>query len=279
MGRMWLLAALLTAVCFGINNTLFKWSTKQQMSKINLQFFFYAAAFLLTLSYGLLYSSFHFSPVSVLLGAAIGILNANGNIQMSAAFEKGFVSLTAPVIASNVILPVLAAGLLFHEKVETIHWIGIVCMLASAAVIQYSPGAMGSSNYRPWLFRVGLAVLSFGTLGILMKLSSQLHIQSLDALVSMYGGGALYLGLRLQRTSLRMREAKVGLLVGLLSIVGYSSYFFAVRTGVASIVFPVVSLNCLVVVLAGRYVFQERLRMYQMLGIAAALFGLVLTKL
>lgn len=277
--HMWLIAALTTACCFGLNNTLFKWSASKQLSKINIQFFFYFFAFLLTLGYGLITHSLDPHWLSVLLGTSIGILNANGNIQMSRAFEKGPASLTSPLIAANAIFPVLSAGLIFHEKVPMIHWTGILIMMAAVVVIQYSPGSKMNQNYGPWILRIVLSVLSFGILGILMKTSSYLHIQSLDVLVTMYGGGSFYLLFWLGREKVKREETKIGSIVSILSVLGFSCYFYALQTGIASIVFPVVSLNCLVVVLAGCYLFKERLKLYQVFGIFAAVIGLVMTKL
>jgi drug/metabolite transporter (DMT)-like permease len=276
---MWLLAAVATAICFGTNNSIFKWSTTRHLSKVNIQFFFYLAAFLITMSYGTTTHSFRPSILSVIMGMAIGILNANGNIQMARAFEKGPASLTSPLVAANAIFPVLAAGVIFHESIPLLHWIGIVCMLGSAVIIQYSPNKGGDRNYAPWIIRVALAVISFGLLGILMKGSSYMHIHSLDVLISMYGGGCAYLGAWLGREKVNIREVGTGAAVGLLSVIGFSCYYFALQTGIASIVFPVVSLNCLIVMLAGLYLFNERLKLYQVFGIFTALLGLVMTKL
>jgi drug/metabolite transporter (DMT)-like permease len=276
---MWLLAALLTAVCFGINNTLFKWSTRYSMSKQNIQLFFYLVAFVVMFSYGWEKQALTPSFLSVVLGALIGVFNANGNIQMSFAFEKGPASLTAPLIAVNAIFPALSAGILFGEHIPLIHWIGILCMLCSAAVIQYTPNTKGDYEYIPWLSRVALAMISFGTVGILMKVSSYLGLGSLDVLTAMYGGGSLYLALRCGKEKVQVREFKLGATIAMFSVVGFSCYFYALKKGMATVVFPVVSLNCLVVVLAGCYLFKEKLKTYQVLGIVTALCGLILTKL
>jgi drug/metabolite transporter (DMT)-like permease len=279
---MWLIAAILTTICFGTNNAIFKWSTGKGYSKINIQFFFFFSAFLLTLGYGMVSKSLHYNLITIGLGALIGVLNTNGNIQMSKAFEKGPASLTSPIISANAIFPVLSAGLVFHEQISTLQWSGILLMLVSAIVIQYSPNPIKSNtNYSSWIFRIVLAVLSFGVLGVLMKLSSYLHIDSLNILISMYGGGSVYLFILnvRQKEKIIVPEVKLGILVGAISVAGFSSYFFALKTGIASIVFPVVSLNCLIVVFAGYFLFKEKLRVYQMVGVLSALIGIVLTKI
>lgn len=279
---MWLIASLVTTLCFGINNSLFKWGTMKGMSKLNLQFYFYLLAFILTSIFGFfILDNLQMNLLSLSLGALIGILNATGNIQMSKAYEKGPASITAPLIASNAVIPVLCAGFLFHEQITGVQWIGITFMFIAAFVIQYTPGHKGKTEYLPWLYRIILAIFSFGVLGLLMKTSSYLHIDSITLLVSMYGGGTLYLAifLLLHKEKGTSNEKIMGSCIGFISIIGYSSYFFALRTGIASIIFPVVGLNCLIVVLVGCYIFKEKLRIYQIAGIFVALFGLVLTKI
>jgi drug/metabolite transporter (DMT)-like permease len=279
---MWLIAAILTSICFGTNNAIFKWSTGKGYSKVNIQFFFYFSAFILTIIYGVISKSLQFHLITIALGALIGVLNTNGNIQMSKAFEKGPASLTSPIISTNAIFPVLSAGLIFHEQITTLQWSGILLMLASAVAIQYTPNQRkGNTDYSSWIFRIVLAILSFGVLGVLMKFTSYLHISSLNILISMYGGGSFYLFILNVRGKeiIKTSEVKLGVLVGAISVAGFSSYFFALKTGIASIVFPVVSLNCLIVVFAGCFLFKEKLRVYQIVGVLTALLGIVLTKI
>ena len=278
---MWIAAAFVTMVCFGTNNTIFKWSTQREVSKVHIQFYFYFVAFLLTFGFAIVAGTVHLNLITILLGAFIGILNANGNIQMSMAFEKGPASLTSPLVGTNTIFPILCAGVVFHEHISLIQWVGILIMLGSAMAIQYSSDNKGRINYYPWMMRVGLAIFSFGLLGILMKTSSYLQINSLDILIAMYGGGSIYLAIcsMYKKEKWQRSEANVGSIVGLISILGYSSYFYALKTGTASIVFPIVSLNCLVVVLAGVLLYKEKLKRYQLIGVLTALLGIIFTKI
>lgn len=278
---MWIAAAIITTISFGANNTIFKWSTNKGLSKVHIQFFFYFVAFLLTSSYGLINGKIHFNIIAILLGSLIGILNANGNIQMSKAFEKGPASLTSPLIGTNAIFPILCAGLIFHEHITLLQWVGIIVMLTSAMAIQYTPHKTSNVNYLPWIFRVILAILSFGILGILMKTTSYLQINSLDILTSMYGGGSIYLAITsfVCKEKWERAEANIGSLVGIISLIGYSCYFYALKIGLASIIFPIVSLNCLVVVLAGCWIFKEKLKLYQIVGVCSAILGIVFTKI
>ncbi|KAB2330768.1 EamA family transporter [Cytobacillus depressus] len=278
---MWIVAAVLTMFCFGINNMIIKITSGKGLSKVHMQFFFYLIAFFLMFGYGTVVGFAAFNGLTIVLGAGIGILNANGNIQMSKAFEKGPASLTSPLISTNTVIPILSAALIFQEHITLIQWMGIIVMLASAMVIQYVPGSGVKMDYKPWMYRVLLSVGSFGVLGVLMKTSSHLHIDSINTLVCMYGGGAAYLLINsfIMKEKWQRTEFKLGAMVGCISVVGYSCYFFALNTGVASIVFPIVSLSCLVVVLSSCWLYKERLKMYQVIGVISALIGIVLTKI
>lgn len=277
---MWLAAALGTALCFGINNSLFKWGTTQSLSKVGIQFYFYLIAFALSLSYGLYNHLLHPTLPALAIGAAIGILNTNGNIQMTKAFEKGPVSITSTLIAMNSLIPILLGCLFFPETIAVVQWLGILLMITSAVIVQYQPKKDASQiDYKSWIFRISLALLSAGLVGTLMKWATYEHIRFLDVMVSMYGGGLIYLVILSFKESIGVREAKVGTIVGLISITGYSCYLYALQTGPASIVFSIISLNCIIVMLAGILVFKERLRSFQLLGMLIAFAGIVLTRL
>ena len=89
-------------------------------------------------------------------------------------------------------------------------------MLASAMVIQYIPGSKGLINYKPWVYRVLLLFYRFGVLGVLMKTSSHLHIDSVNTLVCMYGGGAVYLIINsfIMKEKWHPTELKLGTVIG-----------------------------------------------------------------
>lgn len=280
---MWALAAIVTMLCFGINNFIFKMTAGRQLSKVHMQFYFYTVAFCLMTMYAVFNGIGAVHIIPVILGAMIGILNANGNIQMAKAFEKGPASLTSPLISTNAIVPILSAALIFHEHITLLQWGGILLMMFSAVVIQYTPSSSKGNavHYKSWLFHVALSFSSFGVLGILMKTSTHFHYDAIVVLMSMYAGGAIYLLCMsmLQNEAWYRAEAKWGAMIGSISVVGYSCYFFALNTGVASIVFPIVSLSCLVVVLASCWVYKERLKLYQLAGIGSAVIGIILTKI
>lgn len=276
---MWLPAALLTALCFGTNNTLFKWGLTRHMPTAAVQFLFNATAFCLLLGLGIATRSLHAIPLALVMGAVMGCLNATGNIEMTLAYEDGPASLVSPLVAGNTVIAVLASAVLFHEAIEPVHWVGILLIFGSVVAMQYRPSQEGQVESGPWLRRVLLAMLFFGAVGTLMKTATYLEFQPLDVLVALYAGGALSLLPQARRSWFQLRTVETGAVTGCLSVIGYVCYFYALDHGVASIVFPVVSLNCLVVMAGGYFLFAERLKRHQLIGVATALLGLVLTRI
>jgi drug/metabolite transporter (DMT)-like permease len=280
---LWLVSAFGTTLCFGINNTLFKWGTTRNLSKMFLQFIFYAVAFLLVLLVAFLKHDLHPSWSVALYGSLIGILNANGNIQMTRAFEKGPASITSTLIAMNSIIVILATAIFYPEPISLLHWAGILLMIGAAIVVQYQPSRTTQRfAYKPWLLRCGLAIVSIGCVGFVLKMVSYQHVDFFNMLVSMYGGGTVFLAFFVQKDLAHLTEHKTEMklasIIGIVSTVGYACYLFALQNGPASVVYPVISLNCIVVMFAGLLLFKERLKTYQLFGIVFALCGLVLTK-
>lgn len=276
---MWLAAALVTALCFGTNLVIYKWGSVRRLSNASIQFFFHLTAFLIMLGAGLATGSLRAPSHATLLGLVMGCLNASANMFTTRALESGPASLVSPLVAGNSMIPVLVSALLFREPVTALQWAGVLLIVAAVIVGQYRPGERSHGGPGGWLAFVLAAMLCYGAVGTLMKTASYLDYGPADVLVALYAGGTLITAPQMRREWFRFPAMRAGLAAGLLSSIGYSCFFYAVDTGIASIVFPVVSLNCLVAMAGGYFLFAERLRRHQLLGIAGAVVGLVLTRL
>lgn len=276
---MWLAAALVTALCFGTNFTIYKWGTAHRVPSTALQFFFHLTAFFLVLGAGLLTGSLQGPSLATLIGLFMGCFNVSGNLLTTQAFARGPASLVSPLVAGNSMIPVLASALLFRESVTPVQWAGILLILSAVVLVQYRPDGGRASGGAGWLGFVIAAMLCYGSVGVLMKTATHLGCRMPDVLVALYAGGTLTAAPLLRREWVRPLAVKAGAVAGLLSSLGYACYFYAVNTGIASIVFPVVSLHCLVTMAGGFLLFAERLRRHQLVGLAGALVGLVLTRL
>ncbi len=83
---MWIFAALITSLCFGINNSIFKWSSGKVFQDTYPIFSFIFSFYFVHCLWSI--NGWFAAELAVhhACGAAIGVLNANGNIRMASAF-------------------------------------------------------------------------------------------------------------------------------------------------------------------------------------------------
>ncbi|WP_290587924.1 DMT family transporter [Alicyclobacillus sp.] len=124
---------------------------------------------------------------------------------------------------------------------------------------------------------------TFGFAGFLLKVASESGVTFFSTLTAMFGGGLGFVTATTCRELVHTRsnkrmELSIGAVSGFIMAISYSCYLYSLTTGPASIVFPIISLNALVVVIAGVIVFGERLKSIQVLGIFLAFTGVILTR-
>jgi drug/metabolite transporter (DMT)-like permease len=280
---LWFLAALGTSFCFGASNTLFKLGTTRALSSVKVQFFYYTMAFCVVLFYGIFHKELHLTFLSLSIGGLVGVLNANGNLQMVKAFEKGPASITTTIIAMNSLVGILATAFFFPESLPLWQWFGIALLICSTAIVQHQPEKKNHLEHKSWLLHCTLSLLSIGLASFFLKIASVEKIDFINTLVPMFGGGWCFFSVlsyrELAHKGFRTKmEIQIGAIVGLIMATGYGLYIYSLKTGPAGIVFSIISLNALVVVIAGVVFFEERLKAYQVAGVILALAGIVLTK-
>lgn len=281
---LWFVAALGTSFCFGASNTLFKLGTTKGLSKVKVQFYYYAMAFCLVLAYGILRNELHPTLLSLSIGGLAGVLNANGNLQMVKAFEKGSAGITSTIIGMNTLVVILATTIFFPETLPLWQWFGIALLIFSAVIVQHQPEKKSYLEHKSWLLHCMLSLLSIGLAGFLLKIASVEKIDFINTLVPMFGGGCCFVSVLTYRELAHKgfqtkMELQIGAIVGLIMAAGYSLYVYSLKTGPTGIVFSIISLNGLVVVIAGVLLFKEHLKQYQIAGLILAFIGLVLTKI
>lgn len=95
----------------------------------------------------------------------------------------------------------------------------------------------------------------------------------------MYGGGAIYLTILARKKFKQIFVRKFELKVGILNTIAYNCYLFALKEDPSSVVYPIISLNCVVVLMGSLIIFKKWLKKYQLVGIFLTLCGVVLTKI
>jgi drug/metabolite transporter (DMT)-like permease len=209
---------------------------------------------------------------------AVGVVALGAFYQ---ALATGTMGVVAPVAALGVVVPVVV-GLLSGESPGPVQLLGITVAVLGV-VLASGPEVRGGSGGRPLLLAV-LAAVGFGLVLVLVAAAADSSV--VMTLLTMRAVGAVLLtaALRLRPPEGgRLRAQPPGLLatiaaLGVGDVVSNGSFALATTrpgalvsiTGVLASLYPVVT------VLLARQVHGERLRGVQVVGVVAALGGVVL---
>ena len=133
-----------------------------------------------------------------------------------------------------------------------------------------------------WIFYSLLTVFLYGLQGLSIKLSSNhippLHIQ----VISSFGLIPVVFVLLFSR-NIRTIHGKLGngiwfsILVGITGLIAALAQFYASSLGgPASIVVPVISLSSLVTVIFARFVYKDRLNLFQIIGVSLSIIAILM---
>lgn len=221
----------------------------------------------------------HFAK-GLLLALATGVTGGTGNIMLYHALgHNGPASLVFPIISIAPLIPVLAAPLLFKEKIRGLQAFGIAVALIAILLLNttpsQSPAAATSSLLSEWMLYTLLALLIFGITFITQKGATYFISDELSTVAFAAGFVLLDLVLFLTNRSLSWNiPAKAGwvsVFIGILMGAGSLTLFAAYRHGKASIVTPFSQLYPIITVLVAVPLYHEPINLLRGIGIVAAL--------
>lgn len=226
-------------------------------------------------------------------GILAGLAGGTALACFYAALAAGTMGIVAPISALGLVVPVLA-GLLAGERPSVPQLIGIGVALAGV-VLASRPELSGGASPRPLLL-AAVAGLGFGF--TLLFLAQSVDTLPTLAMMRLASVGLLVVVLLVARRITRPAErtaapgrgavgpsgARARLLrdlpalafVGLADLGANALYAVAVQSGLLSVVAVLASLYPAVTVLLAWRIGHERLARVQVLGVAAALAGVVL---
>ena len=237
------------------------------------------------------------NPKGVFYGIANGVVSNTGNLAVFAAFVNdpgGHTSLIATVSGLYPLITVTMAVFILRERPTGLQGIGLALVVIAIIFFSQSPGgtsgdvltAVGSGQDTlippPWLLYAALAMLSFGVVGLLQKLSTN-HLSADSALTWLIVGflfflPAFYPGRLILDYS--GQSWMLAFLSGVFNMLGAWTLLAAMRSGgKASIVVPFTALYPFVVVLTAPLLFNEPILFHQSVGIVCALAATVLLSL
>jgi drug/metabolite transporter (DMT)-like permease len=221
------------------------------------------------------------------LALGTGILAGTGNIMVYYALAHGGpVSVVFPISSLAPLVPILAAPLLFNERIGAVQAGGVVAALIAIVLLNTSPAPEASNEsihwFTTWMIYALLSLVIFGITYLPQKGATYFISDELSTVAFAVGYLVLDAVLMLIDPSLTWtipaRAGFASILIGALTGFGALTLFMAYRHGKASIVTPYVQLFPVITVLLGVPLFQERIDWLRGIGIVTALAaGVVLS--
>lgn len=110
---------------------------------------------------------------SIILGSAVGLLGAGGQLILFEALKEGPAYIIFPFISMYPVLTIFLSVLILKEKTSLLKWVGIGAALIAIFFLSYQkPGASDSRGYL-WLVLSLLVFAAWGLQAYFMKFSNE----------------------------------------------------------------------------------------------------------
>ncbi len=190
---------------------------------------------------------------SVLLGSAVGLLGAGGQLLLFQALRDGPAYIVFPLISLFPVITILLSTTLLHERASRRHWIGIVVALVAIAFLSYQEPADNQSQGYLWLALTVAVFVMWGVQAFAMKFSNE-EMRAESIFFYMMISGVLLIPVALQMTDFS-QDINWGwngpYLAGgihVLNSIGALTLVYALRYGKAIVVVPLTGLSPVITV-------------------------------
>ena len=287
---MWIIYALLAALFFGTRGVMYQWTSQKNINRNLMLFGVFFIGFLISAiaMYTLEQQWYTWKDISV--GLALGL----GSYIANAALHKGFSVGKASVISILAGLPplfvVLLAFLFWNETLTTLQLIGFIIIFIGLYTIRYS-NDISFKNLQGAQWGL-LAALCFAFNDLLSKQSTRLEADMFGTLTLMFGFGSLLFAaswlhkhkIPLPQNDTRPRWSNIktfscGLIVGLTNVAGMMAIISAFAIGTTGLVSAICAMNILIILLYSRIVLKESFTRQEIIGLTAALVGIIILRL
>ncbi|NOU89873.1 EamA family transporter [Paenibacillus sp. LMG 31460] len=295
---MWFIAAVGSAVLFGLTGFFMKVSQMRQGSTPHLLLGLYLTGTLGFAVNSLWEGSLFLDDWRVwLAGIIIGVGSGWGNVVFMKALDNGPASLTAPLMNLNILLVILMSVTIYGERLHSTEASGIVLLIASAVLVSIKLKEPLTIKEKKWFALVALGGLLFFFRNGGLKVTAELELANTPILFISYLLSAFWFAIAAVSHTKKQQKpvqqglittydalpSRTGLLWGLLSgcfsYGGLQLYSVALQMGPGSIVAPIFSTYGLVVVVGSVLVYKERLTLLQTIALFLLFAGLILVKL
>jgi len=184
---------------------------------------------------------------SVLLGSAVGLLGAGGQLVLFETLRLGPAYIVFPIISLYPVLTILLSVWLLKERASRKAWIGIVFALVAMVLLSYQPPSYSATRGYMWLLLAILVFIAWGLQAWVMKYSNE-RMRAETIFFYMMATGIVLIPLALlmtdfsQRINWGFKGPWLAALIQVLNAIGALCLVYAVRYGKAIIVVPMTAL-------------------------------------
>ena len=184
---------------------------------------------------------------SILLGGAVGLLGAGGQIVLFLALRSAPAYLVFPVVSLYPVLTVALSVTLLKERASRRAWAGIVFALIALPLLSYQAPDSGAASGYLWLLGPFAVLVAWGLQAFVMKFSNEtMRAESIFfymmATALLLIPAALWMTDFSQPINWGWRGPWLAALIQVLNSIGALMLVYAVRYGKAIIVVPMTSL-------------------------------------
>lgn len=282
---MWLLVSICSAVFFAIASFIITVGTKRNHSISQMLLGLYISGAIMFANYVLLKNGFSWNWSVLYWGLIIGIGSSFGNALFSYALKIGPISLTAPIVNSNVIIVIAMSVFYFGEIISLTQMIAIIFLLSACFILPFDPDEKKSIQNKSWYLVILFTIFFMFLLNGGLKITQELQLNNTLVLFYSYIYSILFFLAYIKYTAARKTYSAIvwersalltGLFAGLFSFLGLQLYTIALATGPASIVVPIFSSRNVVVAMLCLWYFKESLSIFQKMSLGILLSGLIL---
>ncbi|PSR54025.1 hypothetical protein AHMF7605_11080 [Adhaeribacter arboris] len=283
--RLWLVFAILAALCWGVWGVLAKFISSDITPFTN--HFLFSIGMLFTLPFIIRKCKVkEISTKGIIWGIVAGVLAVVGNVAVFQSFSTGGqAAVVIPVTNLYPLITIVIALLVFKEKMHWLNAIGIVIivpaiiMLSGQSQILDNPGLFWQElGLKVWLLYAFIALLFWGFFSAAQKvttnyISAEWSYLSFILSSALMAGGFIVFGL--VEFNFSRQTLWVGTLAGMLNGLGVLASFAAYRAeGKASQVTTIAgALQPVFTIILAILLLGEKLASIELIGICLAIFG------
>mgnify|MGYP001470473036 CR=1 FL=1 len=292
---MWLINAILAAVCFGLRGILYQWTSRKPANRNLMLFGAFLSGALAATAAALLTGQRWVAANWI--GCLMGLWSFIGNASMYRGFASGKASLVALLTALPPVVVVVTAYLLWGQTLNVVQAIGFIAIIAGILMIRYSSDiSLEDLKSVHWGL---IALLAFGFNDTTSTQAMRWGAPVFPTMFGMFATGALLFGVswlieknragKLPASRAHQETAAAGgqkpwrtwktvtwgMVVGSTNFFGMYFILHAFDTGIAGLVSAVTALNVVIILIYAGVFLKERFTLKEWTGGICALAGLM----